>query len=168
MNTLTALAWRTSVILLLLFISYVYAGSLEEEAKKEIMDFYFNKGLITKCDSNLYSYRGVNNPQALEWIIVEVKEWSTEVKSDLLNAADKLKGIEWKGSGELRPKTWRMYQENRGWSSWQPTPHNESGRVFLGKKRGKWIVIPNGSLEKMMQFVKPIDCKKLATIPKPK
>jgi hypothetical protein len=168
MNTLTALAWRTSVILLLLFISYGYAGSLEEEAKKEIMDFYFNKGLITKCGSNLYSYRGVNNPQALEWIIVEVKEWSTEVNSDLLNAADKLKGIEWKGSGELRPKTWRIYQENRGWSSWQPTSHNESGRVFLGKKRGKWIVIPNGSLEKMMQFVKPIDCKKLVTIPQPK
>ena len=43
MNTLTALAWRTSVILLLLFISYVYAGSLEEEAKKEIMDFILTK-----------------------------------------------------------------------------------------------------------------------------
>ena len=40
------------------FYFYVYAGSLEEEAKKEIMDFYFNKGLITKCGSDLYSYWG--------------------------------------------------------------------------------------------------------------
>ena len=108
MNTLTALAWRTSVILLLLFISYVYAGSLEEEAKKEIMDFYFNKGLITKCDSNLYSYRGVNYPQALEWIIVEVKEWSTEVKSDLLNAADKLKVRDHRVATRGRRRSWRL------------------------------------------------------------
>jgi hypothetical protein len=168
MKTITAWSWRTSAILLFLFIPYVYAGSLDEEAKKEIIGFYFSKRLITKCDNGLYSYFGTKNQQALEWIVVEFKGLFAEVKSQPLNHADKLKGVEWKGSGNIHQEAWRIYHEKTGWSLWQLTPQNESGRLFLGKKKGKWIVIPNGSLEETMRFAKPIACEKLATIPKPK
>jgi hypothetical protein len=168
METITAWSWRTSAILLFLFIPYVYAGSLDEEAKKEIMDFYFSKRLLTKCGNDLYSYWGIKNQQALEWIIVEFKGLSAEVKSQPLSHTDKIKGVEWQGSGNIRQESWRIYHEKTGWSVWQLTPQNESGRLFLGKKKGKWIVIPNGSLEETMRFAKPIACEKLATIPKPK
>ena len=167
MKTITAWSWRTSAILLFLFISYVYAGSLDEEAKKEIMGFYFSKRLITKCDTSLYSYSRIKNQPALEWIIVELKGLSAEVKSQPLSQADKLKGIEWQGSGNIRQEAWRIYHEKTGWSVWQPTPQNESGRLFLGKKKGKWIVIPNESLEEAIKFGTLIDCKRLTAIPKP-
>jgi hypothetical protein len=167
MKTLTVWSWRTSAILLFLFIPYVYAGSLDEEAKKEIMDFYFSKRLITKCGNDLYSYLGIKNQQALEWIIVELKGLSAEVKSQPLNHADKLRVVEWKGSGNIRQEAWRMYHEKTGWSSWQSPPLNESGRLFLGKKKGRWIVIPNESLEEPIKYGKLIDCKKLTIIPKP-
>ena len=168
MKTLTVWSWPTAVILLFLFTPYVYAGSLDEEAKKEIMVFYFSKRLITKCGNDLYSYLGIKNQPALEGVIVELKGLSAEVKSQPLSNADKLNGVEWKGSGNIRQEAWRMYHEKTGWSSWQSPPLNESGRLFLDKKKGRWIVIPNGSLEEIMSFAKPIACEKLATIPKPK
>jgi hypothetical protein len=167
MKTLTIWPWRTSAILLFLFIPYVYAGSLDEEAKKEITDFYFSKRLIMKCGNDLYSSLGIKNQPALQWIIVELKGLSAEVKSQPLSQADKLNGVEWKGSGNIRQEAWRMYHEKTGWSGWQPTRQNESGRVFLGKKKGKWIVIPNESLEEAIKFGTLIDCKRLTAIPKP-
>ena len=167
MRTSTALSWSISAILFFLFISYGYAGSLDEEAKQAIIDFYFNKRLITKCGNDWYSYVGIKNPQALEWILIAYKGLSAEVKAQPVNHADRLKGIEWQGSGNIRQAAWRMYHEKTGWGFWQPTPHNERGRVFLGKKKGKWIVIPNGSLEETLKFAKPIACEKLAAIPTP-
>jgi hypothetical protein len=52
MKTSTVLSWSISAILFLLFISSGYAGSLEEEAKQEIISFYLNKRLITKCGND--------------------------------------------------------------------------------------------------------------------
>jgi len=167
MKTLTVWSWPTAVILLFLFTPYVYAGSLDEEAKKEIMVFYFSKRLITKCGNDLYSYLGIKNQPALEGVIVELKGLSAEVKSQPLSNADKLNGVEWKGSGNIRQEAWRMYHEKTGWSGWQPPPQNESRRLFLGKKKGRWIVIPNQSLEEAIKIGTLIDCKRLTPIPKP-
>jgi hypothetical protein len=167
MKIRTTLSWSISALLVLLFISSGYAGSLEEEAKQEIISFYLNKRLITKCGHAWYSYVGLKNPQALAWSIIEYQGLSAEVKAQPVHHADKLKGVEWQGSGTIRQAAWRMYHETTGWGSWQPPSPNERGRVFLGKKKGKWIVIPNGALEETVKFAKPLACEKLATIPTP-
>src|SRR5215510_4032622 len=146
MQTSTAVSWRISALLVLLLISSGYAGSLDEEAKQAIIGFYVNKILITKCGHAWYSSWGIKKQQALAWSIIEYKGVSAEVKAQPVNHAEKRKGVEWQGAGTIRQEAWRMYQEQTGWGLWQPPPHDERGRVFLSKKQGKWIVIPNGAL----------------------
>ena len=92
MKISTAVSRSISALLVLLFLSSGYAGSLEEEAKQEIISFYVNKRLMTKCGHAWYSYAGIKNPQALAWSIIEYQEMSAEVQAQPVQHADKRKG----------------------------------------------------------------------------
>jgi hypothetical protein len=115
-------------------------SGLEAEAQKAAEDFWGKK--MTKCGDSHYSGFGFN-PDA----IFEFKELSITVapSTSPISEADKLNGIEWKGTTMLVAKASRAFANPFGGGSWmdwkngakafQETPH-----ASIAKIKGQWLI----------------------------
>ena len=89
-------------------------------------------------------------------------------KSQELNDADKLNGLEWYGVFETYVKVARVYSPQHGWGAWSdraPEGFKLWGRVQ--KSKGVWTFKPTdrGLMQQWNQSRK-LDCAKLNGLPK--
>lgn len=140
--------------------------SIEEEAKREILNYYINMG-FTKCGEDYYAYAiGANG-----WFIDQYKEREVFIKRRELAYADILNDIEQAFTGKFTVKAYRRYEPKTGWSDWKDVIITSDGKdvmeVNLEKRKGKWKASPLESSplypsnKKAKEMMKPMDCKKI-------
>jgi hypothetical protein len=123
-----------------IFASYIYAASLEDEAKKKIRDTYISKGVV-ECGDSLYICFCKGEPD--EWFMFELKGVYYFVTSQKLTYADELNHIEWKGYGGLTGKAVRKFERKTGWGKWtdhEPGLSLQPDFYVEKKKNGQWTV----------------------------
>jgi hypothetical protein len=156
MKDITALSLRTFTVGLFLFTSCVHEPSVDEKAKKTMMNYLLSNKIIVECGDSFYSN---------QMMIVQYDGAYPEIKPRGLTYAAKLNSVEWAGSGDLKYKAWRLYQPNVGWSPWQ-SPQEQEPRFTVWKEKGRWFVSPDSSMKEAVGRVKPIDCTEIEALPK--
>src|SRR2546430_5030246 len=122
-----------------IFVSYVYATPLDDEAKKKLKDYYMNSGMVECGDSWFVCFC---KREDFFWL-AELKGVSLYVIPIELTYADQLNQIEWKGYGGMTVKAARKFFRDKGWSEWWGNEGTEpSPDSYVVKKNGKWIVSP--------------------------
>lgn len=147
-----------------LLAPYAYAMSLDDEARKNMRDFYISRGVV-ECEDSLYLYYSVPN-----WFITGLKGISYFVTPYKLTYADQLNHIEWKGYGSINAKAARFFYRNEGWTEWFGKKRDDSPPLpdlYAEKKNGKWTVSltkppPPGTINP----VKPLKCEEIKRLVK--
>jgi hypothetical protein len=156
--------WCVWVVILLLWIfsascSFPVASgesALTKEADKLARE-YWNSGL-TKCGDYYYGRTRRKIVPYADEVLLQYKDLVFETKPGKVTEADKLNGIEWKGSSYLTPAAYRVYSyKSKEWEQWRNgAPIGVSTYANLIKQRGEWSVGEN--IFKEMRHNK-IDCK---------
>lgn len=102
--------------------------------------------------------------------LLELKNPSPVVKETPLTPADKLNGIEWRGTLDVSAAAHRQYDENVGrWSEWRDgvPQHPKVARSLIGlpdgefyKKNGRWSI---DNMNELFAERKP-DCSKIPSM----
>jgi len=97
-------------------------------------------------------------------IYYQMKDPKVEVLPQLVSEADRLNGIEWKGSTAFVPAASRTWStEKKGWSEWlkgaMAVPELNYG---MGKAKGEWSVNTkrDWTREETSRY-EPVDCSQL-------
>ena len=128
----TALLFHAAMVGLFLFVFCAYAGSLDDEAKKAIFDYYKNRHTLTICGDSAY----ISTLSGGKLRIWQGKNFSIKLRPEETSYADNLNGIEWKGFGEITAKANRVFLQDEGWTPWSSDQDNIKFDVVLTKKQG--------------------------------
>jgi hypothetical protein len=122
-------------------------SALDREAKEEATKYW--NSLVTKCDNSFYIGDNTKKIHHLydndDYRLAELKGISTEIMSTPLSEADKLNGVEWKGTTHLRVKSARFVMSgDPPWTEWFDTDNKmeffRNGLTReMRKQNGKWI-----------------------------
>jgi hypothetical protein len=152
-------AWSLSILTVgsFLFTSCVHEVSVEEKAKKTMMEYLLKNQFLVKCGESLYSNHLT--------MLVQYERAYPEITPRELTYAAKLNSVEWAGAGDVKYAAWRSYQSNVGWSPWQ-SPQEHAPHFTVWKEKGQWFVSPDKVVKETVQSVKPLDCKEIEALPK--
>jgi hypothetical protein len=120
--------------------------ALEEEVEaeaKRIVETQF-----TQCGDSHYAEVtiGVSTPNI---VIAQCRSLSFESSSINLSEADKLNGIEWKGTVSSKPVAERFYARSK-WSDWEPPLMNAVCKIpFEGEKKNSVWTLKGGFTNKI-------------------
>ena len=156
-----AILLHAAMVGLLLFAFCAYAGSLDDEAKKAIFDYYKNRHTLTICGDSAY----ISTLSGGKLRIWQGRNFSLKLRPEEASYADNLNGIEWKGSGEITAKANRVFLQDAGWTSWSSDQDNIKLDVVLTKKQGKWSVKMSGSFSEP-SINQPMGCKQIESMTK--
>jgi hypothetical protein len=117
----------------------------------------FVSAQLTRCGDSYYGIRKVANDNGL----YQFKNPKISVKSQELNQADKLDGIQWKGSSNFSADAWRMYSVTGEWTPWRQgfTALDIGLSVNMYKKNSQWQFGATGELKP--DSYEKVDCSKL-------
>jgi hypothetical protein len=156
-----ALVFHAAMVGLFLFAFCAYAGSLDDEAKKAIFDYYKRRHALTLCGDSAY----ISTLFEGKLSIWQGKKFSIKLQPEEASYADHLNGVEWKGSGEITAKVHRVFLQDAGWTSWSPDQDHIKLDVVLTKKQGKWSVKMSGSFSEPA-INQPMGCKQIESMTK--
>src|SRR5215510_15375566 len=88
-----AIVLPAAMVGLFLFACCAYAGSLDDEAKKAIVDYYKRRHALTLCGDSVY----ISTLSGGKLRIWQGKQFSIKLRPEEATYADHLNGIEWKG-----------------------------------------------------------------------
>ena len=127
----------------------------DAEAQKQAQQFV--EAQLTKCGDSYYGVRKLANDSGL----YQFKNPKVSVKSQELTQADKLNGIEWKGSSTFSAETWRLYDVTGKWGPWRQgfTSLGIGLGVTMYKHKGQWKFGSDGNLKP--NSYEKVDCSKL-------
>jgi len=91
------------------------------------------------------------------------QEVSVTVRQEKLSAAEKRKGIQWKGTGSLEAKIIRTYAHPT-WSPWYASPIKLY--VTIIKEHGNWTVHPNEEIRTLLVQQEATDCQRIESVTK--
>jgi hypothetical protein len=130
-------------------------SNADAEAQEQAVKFV--EAQLTRCGDSYYGIRKVASDNGL----YQFKNPKISVKSQELSQADKLNGIEWKGSSVFSAETWRMYSVTGEWTPWRQgfTALDIGLSVNMYKQNGKWKFGATGDLEP--HSYEKTDCSKL-------
>jgi hypothetical protein len=152
-------AWSLSILTVgfFLFTSCAHELSVDEKAKKTMMDYLLKNKFVVKCGESFYSNHMM--------MLVQYERAYAEITPRELTYAAKLNSVEWAGAGDLKYTAWRSYQSHGGWSLWQ-SPQEQAPHFTVWKEKGHWFVSPDNVVKETMQSAKPLDCKEIEALPK--
>ena len=156
-----ALLLHAALVGLFFFAFCAYAGSLDDEAKKAIFDYYKRRHALTICGDSAY----ISTLSTGKLSIWQGKKFSIKLRPEEASYADNLNGIEWKGSGEITAKANRVFLQDEGWTPWSPYQDNIKLDVVLIKKQGKWSVKMSGYVSEP-PMNQPMGCKQIESMTK--
>ena len=131
-------------------------SALTKEADKLARE-YWDSG-FSKCDDYYYGRSITRVGLRIMDALYQYKDLNIETKPGKLSEADKLNGIEWKGTSYLNPKVYREYlYDLKKWGKWNNgEPSGPPVYVNLIKRRGEWSV--GKDILEQARY-KKIDCK---------
>ena len=156
-----ALLIHAALVGLFFFAFCAYAGSLDDEAKKAIFDYYKRRHALTICGDSAY----ISTLATGKLSIWQGKKFSIKLRPEEASNADHLNGIEWKGSEEITAKANRVFLQDTGWTPWSPDQDNMKLDVVLTKKQGKWFVKMSGSFSEPAIY-QPMGCQQIEAMTK--
>jgi len=156
-----ALLFHAAMVGLFLCACCAYAGSLDDEAKKALFDYYKRRHAFTLCGDSVY----ISTLSGGKLSIWQGKQFSIKVRPEAALSADHLNGIEWKGSGEITAKANRVFLQDTGWTPWSPDQDHLKLDVVLTKKQGKWFVKMSGSFSEPSMH-QPMGCQQIESLTK--
>jgi hypothetical protein len=136
-------------------------SSLDSEARREAEKFWAAQ--VTKCGDSYYRKEALIKKDGYV-IYYQMKDPKVEVLPQPVSEADRLNGIEWKGSTAFVPgasRTWNT--ERKSWSDWGKgawgVPELNYG---MGKAKGEWSVNTkrDWTREETSRY-EPVDCSQL-------
>ena len=139
-----------------LFTSCIHEVSVEEKAKKTMMEYLLKYQFIVKCGENFYANRMT--------LLVQYERAYPDIQPQALTYAAKLNRVEWAGAGDLKYTAWRSYQANVGWSPWQ-SPQEHGPHFTVWKEKGHWYVAPADVGQETVQSATLLDCKAIEALP---
>jgi hypothetical protein len=101
---------------------------LDREARAQAAQFY--RRYLTKCDADYFYFtveRAKSPPVVEEWILYQFHGLNIVVSPSTLSEAERLNGLEWRGSGSVFTEAFRLYDVTR--QTWRP---DRQGRVWGG------------------------------------
>lgn len=136
-------------------------SSVDAEARREAGKFWATQ--ITKCGDSYYR-REVLIKKGDYVIYYQMKDPKVEVLPQPVSEADRLNGIEWKGSTAFIPVASRIWNtEKKGWSDWGKgawgVPELNYG---MNKAKGAWTVNTkrDWTREETSRY-EPVDCSQI-------
>lgn len=107
----------------------------DKEAHEQALKYV--EAQLTKCGDSYYGIRKI----ARDGNLYQFKNPKVTVTSEQLTQADKLNGIEWKGSLYFSAEAWRNYYDGQ-WSEWRQNFMGVTAGLSgsLVKKNGEWQV----------------------------
>lgn len=137
----------------------LFTSDINEEARKEAEKFWATQ--ITKCGDSYYRRREIKD-NGSEYF--ELKEPIVKVAPSQITEADRLNGLEWRGTTSLQLKVSR---------EWDPTSHRwtpwangglEAGDLSYPMKKvsGEWSINTKrgGIFDEVLRYA-PVDCSKI-------
>jgi len=123
----------------------------QEQAQK------FVEAQLTRCGDSSYGVRKIANDNSL----YQFKGPKVSVKDQELTQADKLNGIEWKGSSTFSAEAWRVYDVTGKWGPWRQgfTSLGVGLGVTMYKQEGHWKFGSDGNVKP--NSYEKADCSKL-------
>jgi hypothetical protein len=104
----------------------------------------------SNCGPDTFSKRSGLHFGEIDISYWQYKGFSWKLKEDPLTEADRLNGIQWHGTLDIKARVYREYSrafgDSESWSAWR----NFSGvkiQFVLTKAHGQWDVVPEDSLE---------------------
>ena len=152
---------HAAMVGLFFFAFCAYAGSLDDEAKKAIFDYYKRRHALTICRDSAY----ISTLSTGKLRIWQGKKFSIKLQPEEASEADHLNGIEWKGSGEITAKANRVFLQDEGWTPWSPDQDQIKLDVTLTKKQGRWSVKMSGSFSEP-SMNQPMGCQQIESMTK--
>jgi hypothetical protein len=135
-------------LILLLFCSCVAKidssdSSLTSEADR-LAKQYWDSGL-NKCGEFHYGRTWIRIGLPVADVLFQYKDLEVETKPGKITEADKLNGIEWKGTSYLKPSAHRHYNyKTKKWTVWRNgVPSQPTVYANLIKQRGEWSIGKN-------------------------
>lgn len=118
---------------------------------------YWDSGL-SKCGEFHYGRTWIRIGLPVADVIFQYKDLEIETKPGKITEADKLNGIEWKGTSYLKPSAYRYCDyKTKKWTAWRNgVPSQPTVYANLIKQRGEWSVGKN--IIEDMRY-KKIDCE---------
>jgi hypothetical protein len=134
--------------------------SLDAEARREAEKFWATQ--ITKCGDSYYRKEVLKKNNYV--LYYQMKNPTVEVTSQPVSEADRLNGIEWKGSTAFRPEASRTWgTEKKAWFDWQRGPGGVPELSHGMKKvKGAWSVDTERywAREETSRY-EPVDCSQI-------
>lgn len=135
-------------------------SSLDAEARREAEKFWGTQ--ITKCGDSYYRKEVLKKNDYV--LYYQMKNPTVGVTSQPVSEADRLNGIEWKGSTAFRPEASRIWgTEKKGWFDWQRGPGGVPELSHgMKKMKGTWSVDTERywAREETSRY-EPVDCSQI-------
>lgn len=127
----------------------------DTEARDQAQKFV--EAQFTRCGDSYYGIRKVANDNGL----YQFRNPKVSVKSQELTQADKLNGIEWRGSSNFSAEEWRMYSVTGEWTSWREgfTSLDVGLSVNMYKENGQWKF--GATVDLTPNSYEKVDCSKI-------
>lgn len=138
----------------------VSGSSADAEARREAEKFWATQ--ITKCGDSYFRKEVLKKDNYV--LYYQMKDTEILVTPNKVTEADRLNGIEWKGSTTFRPKATRVWGTEKGaWYEWKRGPGGVPELTYgLKKVNGRWEVNTerHRAREETSRY-EPVDCSKI-------